>query len=381
VRMEVDSSNIHKYWFKSNVNEIIIVTSKESKPPRDAYTFSKNYAYLDQVGDKDLVFYTAQLLARHYPAANIEIYFSGDLTKGHRQKNLVVLGGPSGRNQVCQYFMEQEEIAMVFKYPPKPALKTVKCKKCSNIANDCPRESICVYGNILGYEADIVEAEMNDAVEASVDNSRIVDIGGGRVLIHDCIKRDYGFFAAFDNPYNLDSRVVMISGIHTYGGCGSFLAFEDRCNRSNENYKKVSLKLGNKNNFFSYFSVDVCRDQGSPVSCPEVEDGRIFNFEKRETEKSFVPSQSIPQIITDCNVPLLQKEIADDKAKMDIIARSVMYEQHNQRAMSFSKVLADWHTKLFSANPSECKVIQGEYDELIKNADYLKIISLQGGAR
>lgn len=69
---------IHDFWFNSEAKDIYIVCSREANPPKWAYKYHNNYAYSDNFGDKDLLFYLYGLMSKYYPNTNIHFYFSED---------------------------------------------------------------------------------------------------------------------------------------------------------------------------------------------------------------------------------------------------------------------------------------------------------------
>ena len=104
----MNQNPIHDFWFDKSVEEIYIVTMRESMPKKDAYKISNDYAYCDNCGDLDLLFGAYGLLNRFYPNAKISFFYAEDFKRTVRdweKKNILVLGGPNTKNDVCRFFM------------------------------------------------------------------------------------------------------------------------------------------------------------------------------------------------------------------------------------------------------------------------------------
>jgi len=337
--MSLKSLNVYDIWFPKRVNnvasEIIIVAAEEpcDNKSLEASPLSWGYDYLKNVGDMTTLLDTSVFLSKNYPKANISrklsrefVYRDGEDLK----KNLVIIGGPK-RNYACEFIMNR--IKSKISYSLDPDVKMIY--------------------NAQDYHWGWVEE-------------------GGTEFC-------YGYFAAFTNPWNNKNRIILVHGLTSFGGVGSFKALSEP-----SNYFALS-KVDDKIDFEMAFKVDVqgCVTGDFTRVNIEVLDflkDRIFiNYlgSSIETDDKFIPSQSQSQVIQDCNVPLLLDEIAQDKAKMDKISVSNIYEHYNDDAKKFSAILLRWHTKLFGAAQEVCREIQREYTKLKKSTQYIKIIGLK----
>lgn len=304
---------IHDFWFNSNAKEIYIVCSRESNPPKWAYKYSNNYAYSDNFGDKDLLFYLYGLMSKNYPNSTIYFYFSDDYMEKVRnweQKNILIVGGPNSRNEISKFGMydalmkrldyvyELDDKKSYLIYPPKPEnelrewenkkyTKEKICKNCSNSLKYCPRLSLCINNNnstsfVLPEFYDELIIYTNDADDAKIENERRCrDIANGKkVAITGCVKKDVGFFASFANPYDSmkENKIVMLSGLHTFGGVGVYNALSAQTKYSVENYNLLYYSLIGRENrdFMTYFEVEVSEQRDASYS--RVVKDRIFSL-------------------------------------------------------------------------------------------------------
>ena len=93
--------------------------------------------------------------------------------------------------------------------------------------------------------------------------------------------RDYGYYARFPNPFNSNSTVILVNGIHTFGVLGAAKAFSDHPSAQG-NIRKVlkKLKLNNINqaSFECFFPVDVFQQT---VVCPIINEKYILPLKKK----------------------------------------------------------------------------------------------------
>ena len=174
------ASNIYDFWFPRKTTEISIVTSQENAGKRsiDAITTSETYSFLDNVGDKDALLDTGMFLSRHYPKARIRRLFPREFNdRDDSASNLVVIGGPIN-NSLCKRLMSALDSQVSY----SPSTGSMKV---SDVQYDCVHD----------------------------------DKNG--------MQKDYGYFAAFPNRLNKANRVVLMSGITTFGVVGAFKAFSD----------------------------------------------------------------------------------------------------------------------------------------------------------
>ena len=229
---------IYELWFPKKIKEIFVITSEEpsNKKSEDASTTSENYAFLDNVGDKDALIETSIFLTRYYPNANLKRLFPREFNeRDDFDKNLVIIGGPINNN-ICERVMDR--IKSNVKYSTTDWNMQV---------NDMHYDSI--YSDDNGME------------------------------------KDYGYFAAFANPIRLSNRIVLLNGMNTFGVVGAFRAFSD-LDESYNNFITINDKVKSFSgtgsfNFECFFEVFVhncgLKDCTKVViDCPIVESKKIF---------------------------------------------------------------------------------------------------------
>ncbi|MDR3216495.1 MAG: hypothetical protein LBT55_03660 [Clostridiaceae bacterium] len=282
------NGTIYKYWFSKNAKQINIVTSRVNEPPPWAFVYSKDYSYFDQFGDKDLVYKVSVFLSKYYPNAQIKYFVSDDFERqrGVIGENTLIIGGPRWNNKVCQDYMWDTKIKSIFRYPPFKDSKKEICSDCEKVANDCGRECICVNKKIISYIGTEVLVHAQEVQAAKIAAERCTSLGNGDVMVKDCVKTDYGFFATFNNDNNYDksaSRVVILNGIHIFGGLGAFYAFNDSPN-AQKNYTTVQSELGYDNTeFFAYMPIQVAiKNTVAPIGQIEITRENIFSYRKAE---------------------------------------------------------------------------------------------------
>lgn len=295
----MNQNPIHDFWFDKSVEEIYIVTMRESMPKKDAYKISNDYAYCDNCGDLDLLFGAYGLLNRFYPNAKISFFYAEDFKRTVRdweKKNILVLGGPNTKNDVCRFFM-YEALPKIYAdlenyghspkvkiiYPPKSASaqalgeskkysKEYICAGCAKISQDCPRTALCK--KYSDGRIEIIEPQYDEAVaytlnsdrERDLYQSRILEsIDGQTVILSGCLSYDIGFFACFSNIYDEHNRnrIVMINGAHTFGGVGVLHAVDAQSKKSLRNYNLIAYELFGQANkdFVCHFNVEVSEDR------------------------------------------------------------------------------------------------------------------------
>lgn len=221
-------------WFPASTKEITIVASPADEKLNDANMESRNYALMDNIGDRDAVLEIIQLLSKHYPYAHISLMETSKFLPSMICNNLVIIGGPGGNeyvtfdghtvndegNKICRWFSERFKTKISY-------------------TNDC--------------ETMVVE---NKRYTATYDGS--------------LMKSDYGYFAAINNPTNSQSRVILIHGIHTLGVVGAAKAFSSDINAEG-NYRTLHNKILNAYspsiNFEAFFKVEVFNGQ---AFCPQI---------------------------------------------------------------------------------------------------------------
>jgi hypothetical protein len=173
------------------------------------------------------------MLARLYPQIPVVRYVSDELPRDAYEGNLVLIGGPGspiagGASNVMVSPMHQK-LGIPLSY-----------------SEDC--ESMMV------SPGEVYKAEES----------------GGRLV------RDYGFFAKASNPYNPESTVISIHGIHTLGVLGAARCFSDHPTAL-ENVTKILDTIGPDQGFWTFFPVDVI---GGIAMVPKIDPRRVFPLDR-----------------------------------------------------------------------------------------------------
>lgn len=299
---------IYKYWFPNNFSgDIYIVCPRDTTPTYDANIWSDEYAYLDNFGDKDLLFLVYGFICRYYPLAHVHYFFADRYKRDHlnnwKTNNLIILGGPSWYHEISREFMYEalkhtyEKVSKIKIPPIMYAIKNtyegwreLRSKVCSEICKkysvdyDCRADhEICVWRSIVSGEPEIYSPErhctreitapspkmlkdlirqVKEELAQSDQQYRLMQNSDGQYKICECLSSDIGIFAAYQNPYNINNRVIMISGAHTFGGVGAFRSFDISDENSKQdaisNYRLLDMVLqDNGYDFISYFSMPI----------------------------------------------------------------------------------------------------------------------------
>lgn len=226
---------LNKIWFSSDVGNIHVVTSTEGeKREKFALPTSDNYMLLESLGDKDSLLEVMSFLNRNYRNTNSSMY-SADSYPNNMEGNFVVIGGPGDDegdgNKICKNFMDRMDVKITY-------------------SDDCEK---LLFGR-------------KKFTATKVKNKTV---------------RDYGYYARFPNPFNPNSTVVLIHGIHTFGVLGAAKAFSDHPSAQG-NIRKVlkKLKLDNikQASFECFFPVEVYQQT---VVCPEIDEDYILPLAKK----------------------------------------------------------------------------------------------------
>lgn len=223
---ELSLDDLKQLWFPENTTTINVIGPPSQAKTEFAEIQSPNYTYLHRFGDKDALLEILILLSRLYPSAKIRKYmaddfdFHSDLVK----EDLVVLGGPGGvddvGNRISKLIIEQTGSHVSY-------------------SDDC--ENMCL--------------KSGEMFSAKSDGN-------------DIIKTDYGYFGRMPNPFNPNSSVILIHGIHTFGVLGATRAFSDD-RLAIKNVQNILDKIGLNPFFESWFPVNVINGF---VSVPEVKE-------------------------------------------------------------------------------------------------------------
>lgn len=335
---------IYKYWFPKNYDgEIFIVCPKDSSISYDANIWSDEYAYLDSFGDKDLLFFVYGFICKYYPNAKIRFSFSKQYMNEHpndwKEKNLIILGGTSWGHVVVRTFMHEilrdvyKDASDVDRPPVLYAIKNDQegwreirqkiCSGCKYFNADCRRDhSICIWkdsGDVpltasieRTIKREIVEApaklkakvaEVRNHLSADEQNRIVYDEYEGRYYIKDCISKDIGVFAAFQNPFEKRNRVIIINGSHTFGGVGAFRTFDIEKDIAIKNYETLDAFLNNKgNDFISYFHVNIDDTAVICDQCAKISEENIISLCTKDSRAdNFADSRDVDQLSNKLN--------------------------------------------------------------------------------
>jgi hypothetical protein len=230
--------NVHlnKIWFPNNPGTIHIIAPPETEKSQYASPASKNYIFLNNLGDIDSVLEVMNFLNRNYRNTKLPVY-SAEEFKNHIEDNLMVIGGPGESdedgNNVCALLMDKMNVKVSYSFTEEDELMVYKDQKFS------------------------------------------ATYRGGKVA------KDYGYFARFPNPFNPKSSVVLIHGIHTFGVLGAAKAFSDHPSAQG-NIRNVMKKLNlddiKQASFECFFPVDVLQQS---VVCPDIDEDYILPLAKK----------------------------------------------------------------------------------------------------
>lgn len=230
-------------WFPKNTQNITIVAPPSFDDLRDAELTSSNYALLDRLGDRDSIYSMGKLLSRRYPNAVIHLVSSEDFSRQSLSRNFVVLGGPGGLHQSSEPrttdTLDGNEACRLF---------TARLGSRFSYTNDCER-----------------------LVVANTQYTSSYDMKGYMI-------KDYGVFAAFQNPHLRSTRIVMLHGIHTLGVLGATRIFDGDLD-SIGNFDVLREAIGERlsTGFETFFEVDVMHGE---VECPNLKGDQVFALEK-----------------------------------------------------------------------------------------------------
>lgn len=221
-------NEIRSLWFGKEASVIHVIASKSQVETEFSHTESPNYDRFHKMGDKTAVWETLVLLARLYPNADIKAHVANEFRMDSEmiRDNLVVIGGPGfgdDGNIVCRSISQRIKSAVSY----------------------------------TDYET--MRARGSD-LRASY---------AGKAMT-----QDYGYFARFRNPYNPDSAIVLVHGIHTLGVLGAARAFSDGPS-CRENIAWALGEMGSDPSFESWFPVGVT---GGAVDTPVMRDAELASL-------------------------------------------------------------------------------------------------------
>ena len=204
-------NEVRMLWYGKEARTVHVIAPRSQQETEFARTESPNYDRFHKFGDKTAVWETLVLLARLYPGADVRVHVADefDMESEMRRDNLVVIGGPgfgNDGNRVCRTISQ-------------------RMKSRVSYARD--------------YETMLV------------GEGRLRATYKGRRMT-----QDYGYFARLSNPYNPDSAIVLVHGIHTLGVLGAARAFSDDA-ACRDNIEWALGELGSDPHFESWFPVGV----------------------------------------------------------------------------------------------------------------------------
>jgi hypothetical protein len=189
---------------------------------------------LESLGDKDSLLEVTAFLNRNYRNVKTSM-FAADSYTSNMEGNMVIIGGPGDEigdgNKYCKIFMEKMNVKISY-------------------SRDCEK---------LLYDSKTFVAK-KEKKKTTVD---------------------YGYFARFPNPFNANTSIILINGIHTFGVLGAAKAFSDHPSAQG-NIRKVMKKLKLNNitqaSFECFFPVNIFQQT---VVCPDVIEDYILPVEKK----------------------------------------------------------------------------------------------------
>ncbi|MBE5471739.1 hypothetical protein [Mycobacteroides abscessus] len=231
-------NNFWDVWFPRSVSRAIVIAPAADDDLSDAALTARNYSRFDSLGDRDSVYALGVFLARRYPKIDITLMSSLDFDSIPLSENLIIVGGPGEYvpadcrwkfgNQVCREF--NKRVPSRFSY-----------------SDDC--ESLRAGG---------------------AEYAAVVDEG-------DRMTRDFGVFRRFVNPFNAESAIVMVHGIHTLGVLGATKVF-DGSGKSASNFALIDTRAtsaGSKYEFECFFDVDILNGN---VATPILASERLYSI-------------------------------------------------------------------------------------------------------
>ena len=208
-----------RIWGLEDNDSVTVICTELDKPELRMHPEQNEFIYLSKYGDLDALVEVLTTLHRLYRNLRVGL-FTGSEVKARRipyTGNLILIGGPD-YNAATRLFN---------KYVPY------------------------AYKRGDGGEHDIY---LRDRRDKQVYYPKFARHSG-----HDEI-RDFGFFLKMRNPRNLDKKIIMIGGSHTYGVYGAARAFsyegDTREGIQYNNCKAVVDKLGFDPEFSSIFGVE-----------------------------------------------------------------------------------------------------------------------------
>jgi hypothetical protein len=145
-----------------------------------------------QMGDKDAMLIAYRSLCLTGRLEDVEQLTSHGMSDAHLRENVVSIGGPYW-NQVTRRFMREVSSPFVFDF--------------SSFSDD---------------RSPLIDCLIQRSYSSTWASSRVT--------------RDYGFFARFKNPFNIERHVILACGIETHAVMGILQAF---CEDTNQHFLKL----------------------------------------------------------------------------------------------------------------------------------------------
>ena len=227
-------NNFYSLWGFSENDEIFIVCPEGPNPDRKQFPEPEEFLYLGKYGDIDSLIVIFSSLKRLYPKSNIKFCTSEEfkqLPGNPHANNLIIIGGPD-YNQIAEYYKRYSPYDFQYK---KDEVFLINRK------------------NKKRYKSKISEMEVID----------------------------YGFFVKRCNPNNPNKKLILISGIHTYGvyGCAKIFSLYEEAEESiaEKNCREVSRKHGIDPSIAILVEVRGIRNK---VQIPEVKIKDVISIKK-----------------------------------------------------------------------------------------------------
>ena len=295
---EVDPQKLfYRIWFPKNVSEINIIAPPSYEDTPEQKLTSPNYSLVDRCGDRDSIYSLGRLLSRKYPRAHVNLATSDDHFGVRKQRNLVVIGGPGGKEVDPSgkvHFVEGNSVCRLFS-------KIIQ----SNISYSDDFSSMVSSGRQLLTKFD--------------DEGHMT--------------KDFGYFASFRNPFLTTAKVILVHGTHTLGVLGATRLF-DPYDDSIPNFlawDSVANTAGRRppEDFESHFEVQVSKGD---VICPYIEKKDISLLNKEH--------QSMPSRYPEPRAQEFDVELDSLQSEIDsLIKVAIGSSQHIPKKVELQELL------------------------------------------
>jgi len=225
-------------WGFGEFDDVTVVCSQLDEPEERQHPEPWEFIYLSKYGDLDALFEAQSTIHELYPNVHVEHRTGTEISENRNEDqftgNLVLVGGPD-YNRLVRTFE---------RYSP---VKYFPAEEDNNITIRLKRQGTTFTPRKRG-----------------TDPEEIID---------------YGFFVSRRNPHNLDKRLILVGGCHTYGVYGAIKAFRysrrQRDPVAQANCRTVLRRLGPDAEFFAFFEV---HGVGNSVPTPRLDASKLWSL-------------------------------------------------------------------------------------------------------